>query len=270
MKKLFNILICSILFSTAFSQTSKIDKLDGPLYQGKISNEEFFEKSDYIFEGELISFSDVYLGKDNKKYYYAIINVKEVYKGNLDTGSVKVFKKMYSMPGGLGISGKMIFFCKKSTLETPQKMAETKNKVKLSVFEDWEAACLFYSDDPSHNFEIFGLNHMYFKTKNDFYQYISKYKGVKVPVEGLKKNASLKSASIESTESYEVMQARIKNLIETCNYWKLQNGAKPKLKSATAATELTLAVKNQQVTKSSSKFYYEFDVYAHASLTSTY
>lgn len=280
MKKLFNIIIFCLLSNIIFAQTEKIDRLPGLLYQGKYSNDQFFQKADYIIEGEAIQ-GETTLSKDSSVVNRQILfEITEVYKGNLSKGTVELILESgefhlggeqlgvtikYNADDNMNLGGKMILFCKKSSAKRLFEKPDVDNPTTLALLDDKHSAGLYYSRDYNYNFELFGLNHLYFNTKQDFYQYLSNFKGTVLPEEsGIKKKALLKSGSVDE---YGQMQGYIKSLIETCNYYKAN---KPMLKSATAAGDIYLSVANQKVVYSASKWYYEFDVNANSGLSGTF
>jgi hypothetical protein len=201
------IIITSILFFFLSlclkAQTEKIDKLPGLLYQGKYSNEQFFKKADYIIEGKVIR-GDIALSKDSSVVNRQIIfEISEVYKGDITKGTVEIILESgtyylkgsqlgveikYNADDNMNFGDKMILFCKKSTAKRLFEKPTVENPTTLALLDDKYSAGLYYSEMPRFNFEIWGLNHLYFKTIQDFYEYLSNFDGTVLPNEsGIKK-----------------------------------------------------------------------------------
>jgi len=199
MRSIFFSIIAIFLSLNIFAQNEiqKIDKLPGYLYIGKEKNEDFFKKSEFIFEGEVIKTTN-YINEDTTKVYSSsIVKVTYEYKGNLSSDTIEFVRDcgVYNDENGFTIldynsefcfdmTRNMIFFAKNREGRT----FKNEYPAKIEPYKNERYASLRYSESPSyHNFLLFGLNHLYFKTKEDFYKYAAKFDGVRVPSASIKK-----------------------------------------------------------------------------------
>jgi len=206
MKKAIAISLFLVLNLFLFAQNGKKDKFDRNLYTGKYTNKDFFEKADYIFEGEYVE-SESYLVDDSTKVYTQyLLKVNEVYKGNkkLEKGTVILIKNSgtytgkpkriddytvafynndYNIDYDFYVHSKHIFFCSESDLEESLNQFNASNNFSLKFFQNAEHAGLNYYEEESdlYNFLIEGLNHLYFKDKKKFYKFAKQFEGIKIP-----------------------------------------------------------------------------------------
>ncbi len=125
MKKQLLLILTLLLSLNVLGQ--KMDRFPFPLYEGKYSNKDFFNKAEYIFEGELIS-TKHYINKDTTRVFASsIVKVIHVFKGNLNVDTIEfvrdggkyheaetgflIFNDVYH--GSLNLRQNMIFFAKK-------------------------------------------------------------------------------------------------------------------------------------------------------------
>ncbi len=159
----------------------------------------------------------------------------------------------------------MIFFAKKRIGLT----FNNKTTIKLEPYQNCRYGSLLFSEAPEkHNFSIYGLNNLYFKSIEDFYKYASKFDGISIPEEVIKKKAFLQSGSVNEfhnakLDSFMVWQYQL------LEYAKQNKKNQANLKSTSADNDLTLSIQNQKITGSST-MYFEFDVYAKANNSNTY
>lgn len=197
MKSIFFSIIALFISLYSFGQpeTKRIDKFPHQLYFGKLSNNDFFNKSDFIFEGKLISQKEIVNADTTKVWTSSIFEVTHIFKGdNINVGMIEVIRdcgnlydainqKMivkYNTEFCLDLAPKMVLFCTKSSLS----YEETDNNFAVQPIENVKNAALYFTDMPKHNFEIYGLKDMYFKTVEDFYNYADKKKGITAPSSG--------------------------------------------------------------------------------------
>lgn len=259
------LLLLSILI---YAQNGKKDKFDNNLYKGKYSNKDFFEKAEYIFEGEYVESETYFVDDSTKVYTQYLLKVNEVYKGNkkLKKGTVTLIKnsgsvsKMYKDEKGelvilnkdynnqldFDIHGKNIFFCSESDLEMNSVQLNSSNTIKLKLLHNYEYANLIIDEDllEEYNFLISGLNNLYFKDKQEFYNYAKQYKGLNIPKLKKKEN-----------------QEKALNKFMKKQYQLLEIAKKNKLKAIKSNTELTISIVNREVTGEDTAFF-EFDVMA--------
>jgi len=178
------------------------------LYQGELSNKDFFKKADYIFEAEYVK-CDAYLNEDSTKVYTAsVVNITEIYKGGdkLQKGTIQIildagsYTRMW-VDNGIGKSfnldyktefcynggRKNIFFCNISNFPESPFNFETDNKIVLKLLENEPYAGLRFESSMDYNFTIYGLDNLYFKDIKEFYDYASKFKGIEIPGSDKKK-----------------------------------------------------------------------------------
>ncbi len=183
-KQLFLILIL-LLSLNALGQ--KIDKFSYPLYEGKYSNKDFFNKAEYIFEGEVL-YTKNYLNEDTTRVLASsVVKVIHVFKGNLEADTIEfvryggqyrvnypdntflILEENYH-GSGFSLARRMIFFAKKREGRT----FNNKFKVKLTPLDNVAHASLNYSIWSDHNFILYGLRDLYFKSMEEFYKYAKK------------------------------------------------------------------------------------------------
>lgn len=290
MKLIFFSIIALFLSVDSFGQleTKKIDKFPHQLYFGKLSNNDFFKKADFIFEGKLISQKEIVNSDTTKVWTSSIFEVTHIFKGEgvIQKGLIElvrdcgaIYHDMNSSTPGmlifdyntefcLDMGPKMVLFCTKS----PISYEQTDNNFAVQPIENVKFAALYYAQNeyyPDLNFEVYGLKDMYFKTIEDFYNYAAKKKGITVPSsnEG-KKKASLKNASVNEYRNPK-LDAFMQKQFELVKIAKQNSENKSTLKSTAATNELTLSITNQKVTGSST-MYFEFDVYVNANNSNTY
>ncbi len=182
MKKQLFLILTLLLSLNALGQ--KIDKFPDPLYQGKYSNKDFFNKAEYIFEGEVVTVEQ-YLNKTKTKAFASsVIKVIHVFKGDLSADTIEFaqnggewwvrtdsIKRQFSRYDDGGFlffrTRRVIFFAKKRKGRT----FNDKFKVKLEPFHNSGCAAMFYADDSDYNFILYGLRDLYFKSLNQFQRY---------------------------------------------------------------------------------------------------
>ena len=226
MRKITLIFIFLISLGSAFSQV-KQEKFPFKLYQGKLSNEQFINQSEFIFEGRTKGGKE-YLSKDSTIVYTSVIvEVYKVYKGNdkLQPGTVELFvnsgifedqknfiyKEYNTQLAFLTASSEpIIFFCKTSDFNISHPKPEVTNQMELKLLKNERFAGLYYSDSEFNNFIIWGLKDLYFKTKDDFYNYLTKFKGTAIPTSPiLKKNANKTKISPVQKEKNDVFMRKL-------------------------------------------------------------
>lgn len=198
MKKTVVCMLAVLFFScTAYAQIKKENVIGGfPfLYLGDLSNEDFFNQSDYIFEGKFVSRDDFPNADTSKIWASIILKVTHVLKGDIDTGRIELIlnsgrlvqKKEdgyaliaeYNSDGALRIPSEGgIFFCKKTELSF---RPVTGNPSVEPLRNERNAVLDYMPDRPYRNFELFGLNDLYFTDKEDFYQYACQFRGINIP-----------------------------------------------------------------------------------------
>jgi len=208
MKKAIAISLFLVFNLFLFGQNGKKDKIDhNRLYKGKLSNEDFFNKADYIFEAEYIEGKSYLVDDSTKVYSNFILNITEIYKGSdkLKIGTVNLIRTSgvfiihsvneHGEEGAYflehhreldyNIPEKCILFCDESDFTKnylPQEMKATNNLITLKLLDNWEYAGLdYYEDYEDYNFLIAGLNHLYFKDKKKFYKFAKQFEGIKIP-----------------------------------------------------------------------------------------
>jgi len=266
MKKTLTTTFLILLSILIYAQNGKKDKFNRDLYNGKYTNKDFFEKADYIFEGEYIK-SESYMleGKIYTQYY---LKVLEIYKGdkNLKQGTVSLIKNSgyytkayideFGMPGesineqntsgDYDILGKSVFFCIESDFPQSPIKFESTNIKTLRLLQNYEhASFTFYDEEEDiYNFLIAGLDNLYFKDKQAFYNYAKQFKGIKIPKYKKKENQEelLNEFMKKQYSLLEIAKKNDKNKTKTDN-------------------TLTLTIGNQEVTGEDTA-YFEFDVMA--------
>ena len=196
------ILLSSISFVHA--QDGKIDKFPRSLYWGGFSNEDFFNQSDYIFEGKIIN-TITYPNEDTTKLWTSfLIEIIYVLKGNdeIQKGQIEIIKKsgiltfpiktifvddfevndefIFEYKDDIAFTTPKhgIFFCKKTDLS----FRPATNNPSVEIFENMRNAGLTYMPNlPSRSFELFGLNDLYLKDMDALYDYARQFQGISVP-----------------------------------------------------------------------------------------
>jgi hypothetical protein len=186
-----------------YGQEEKMDKFPRNLYWGGLSNEDFFNQSDYIFEGKLVS-QKIYHNEDTSNVWTSmLIEVIYILKGGneIQKGEIEIIKNSGNVLVGYDENGVMIliehhtdldfrppehgiFFCKKNNLS----FRPASNNPSVEVLDNSRNAGLNYRPILSYrNFVLFGLNNLYFKNMEEFYDYAEQFEGITTP-EQQKKN----------------------------------------------------------------------------------
>ncbi len=204
MRKLLFIVLLVVVAFNSYSQEIVFGK-QKHLYKGSWTNDDFFSKSEFIFEGKVIDRVKCYLNDDSTKVYSSVsIEIREIYKGGdkINVGTVHMvmeggiyyddkthYRMEYYCDNCIGFDrNPTIFFCVKSDFPEPKEKDFYSNYgISIKPVLNKEYACLRYNVDERLNYKFFGLKDLYFKTSEEFYNYIKKYKGITVPDPSLKK-----------------------------------------------------------------------------------
>ncbi len=277
-------------------QIKKIDRFYGGLYKGKLTNEDFFNKSEYIIEVKCFSckmflrnreikkgydpfdFDSTYYNNENEIIITHSLEpdvtelittsclgiVTYVYKGQgiQKNDTIELIKKStfsnYSDKGNnccdLDFPHKGIIFARKIDDEGMYS-----KRLTLTPFVNIKHTAIYYSDMPEkHNFRLYGLRDLYFKTKANFYEYASQFDGITVP--------KIK----DSHDNYYAHKARFTDFMN--KQYALVEKAKANKKRIGIKTNrnLTISIKNQKISNDNDKRYIEFDVYAQANSNDIY
>ncbi len=181
MKKTIILLATLFIGLNSFGQ-KKIDRIYGYIYYGKYTNKDFFNKAEFIFEAEIVS-TENYTNEDTTRVYSSsVMKISHIYKGEIDADTIEfvrnggelvseeppyfvIFKEYRAQ---LSFNERTIIFAKKREGRT----FNNNYSVKLEPFENSKNSALYYSECPGeHNFIIYGLDNLYFKTFSDFQEY---------------------------------------------------------------------------------------------------
>ncbi len=266
-----------LLSLQGMGQIKKIDRFYGGLYKGKLTNEDFFNQSEYIFEGKILNTKSYFNGKEistnrhptssffTLKDYdtiltVSLIKITHVLKGNIKPSdtikfvqkTAQVYRRFYDY---LHLRKIVTYFTFKSISE------ESKNHLTVEPLENSQYAAIYQSEIPEeHNFRLYGLKDLYFKTKADFYEYASQFDGITVPKIKRKK----------PHEDYYTHKARFIDFMN--KQYALVEKAKANKKRMGIKTNrnLTLSIKDQKISSDDNNRYIEFDMYAQANTNDTY
>lgn len=261
MKK--TVLIFALLFCSLFTKTH------AQFYEPDAETLQLLNSADYIFEGMVLDDKSYYNDDKTKIFTTSKVTITKVYKGDLKEGTVELI----SEGGRIGLDERIergvispgykesaIFLCKKSAFKSASK--ETfDNTIKLDLLNKY-ANCLLYSESTQPKFELFGLNEIYFKTKQDFENFLLKVKGVKIPTTATARRSQEKRPSFEEFMKEQNQRAAI-----------AKNNAKKKGKkkrTAAATNDLTITLANAIITQTGAIRFFEFDVMASANNSNTY
>ncbi|MEO9965026.1 MAG: hypothetical protein ABJF11_04510 [Reichenbachiella sp.] len=213
MKTLWLSLLILMMSLQIFAQNElqKMNRVPRQMYYGELSTNDFFKKSDYIFEGSVISHKDIVNNDSTLVWTSTLLEVTHVLKGKgeIQTGQIELIRNCglvytkdksellleYNWESCLKTYGKMVYFCKKS----PVAYQSTNNTIAVKPLENLPDAALYFTDMRMLNFKVYGLDHKYFKTQEDFYRFAAKKKGITVPnqYQDSKKKASLRVGSVD-------------------------------------------------------------------------
>ncbi|MEO9965025.1 MAG: T9SS type A sorting domain-containing protein [Reichenbachiella sp.] len=283
MKTLWLSLLMLMMSLQIFAQLEKLDKFPGMLYYGKLSTNDFFKQSDYIFEAILVSQKSFPNSDTSEVWSSAIFEITHVFKGGdeIHLGKIELIRDCgvlrskdnsqiilkYNTEYCLRYSSeKMVLFCKKASTA----YQATENTITVKPLENLPEAAFYYKErelHPNLNFEVYGLDHLYFTTFEDFYLFMKKKKGITVPnqYQDFKKKTSLRVGSVDefSNPRLDAFMARQQQLVEQA---KINRAGQARLNGVSASNELVLSIDNQSV----SDGYYHFDVFAKANHNNTY
>ncbi len=200
-------------------QIKRVDEIYGGLYKGKLTNEDFFNQSEYIIEVKCFSCKRFLRNREIKKGYDPF-DFDSTYYNNeneiiithslepdiaelITTSCLGIVTYVYK---GQGIQkNDTIELIKKSTfsnysdegnnccdLDFPHKgiiftrridnEGMYSKQLTLTPFVNIKHAAIYYSGgSEKYNFRLYGLKDLYFKTKADFYEYASQFDSITVP-----------------------------------------------------------------------------------------
>jgi Secretion system C-terminal sorting domain len=222
---------------------------------------EFANKSEYIFEGEVIE-KCTYVGNDGIFYTNNIVQIFKIGKGNLNCGTISILtlggqidnRKVsvsHNTEFTIGFSG--VFFCKRNfKMSEPlsQCNISTDNLLSLNTVEPNFSFIGYYTDYVNSVAE--GLNSN-FSTIQELYDFVSNNSPF-----GLT-NCQGNFAKLNQIANYEIQKAN-----STPQKRKIKI-----IKKKTRSNDLIITMSNPTVTGNNLK-YYEFDVNLEASNNNTY
>lgn len=231
----------------------------------------FFKQSDYIFEGKFVSREDFSNADTSKIWASIILEVTRVLKGDINTGKIELILNSgrlvhgpekdyqliaeYNTDGALRIpSEEGVFFCKKTELS----FRPTAENPSVEPLRNEINAVLHYMDNqPSRNFELSGLNDLYFTNKEEFYKYAGQFKGMCIDKKKEKTLNNLPDSLFSNPELDEFIAKQWER------YYQIKQNKErlPAKKSRKSTVELNISIQNQQVTEGDTR-YFEFDVCA--------
>jgi len=208
MKKILFFIPLFLMFTSIFSQNVIIKDRNAKQIL-PLTNEEFFEKADFIFEGIVIKGESVSYDvggnlHDNDIYTSQTLQIIEVHKGNdkLKKGTIELIRKggrLYflnemgwkemvytNMEGCLetDINYPAIFFCVYSDYPQNKEPKNLDNTITLKLLCDREYASLQIGSNgwsPQYMHHIKGLNLLDFTSREELYDYMRKFKNIVVP-----------------------------------------------------------------------------------------
>jgi hypothetical protein len=230
MKKINLIAIFLLLFGNIFSQNVVIEVPNSPLTQRlPLTNEQFFEQAEFIFEGRLIAHSgksyDVLGNLECCEGFYtsSIIEVKHVYKGGdkIKQGTLEIITKGGTIVAenemgwkvpyecynreeivSSGTGNDAIFFCKTSEFPKNLEKRVFDNTISVSHFISKPNAVLTIGSisygTKDWEKRIRGLNNLNFANRAEFYEYLKQFKGLNIPA--VKDNLKDGGCSIDKIE----------------------------------------------------------------------
>ncbi len=270
-----------LLSLQGMGQIKRIDKFSHQLlYFTKLTNEDFFNQSEYIFEGKVLSTKSYWKGRLITKDYNPFSLFTTIKVNDYDTILISSLIKVTNVLKGSEIKVSDTIEMLQRTPKIYKKCGEhLKNLYKIAVYFACSSnggitnqkaiepllnrkyAALYYSGSPKeYNFKLYGLKDLYFKTKADFYEYALQFDGITVP----------KIKREIPHENYYVHQARFTDFMN--KQYALVEKAKANKKRMRIKTNrnLTLSIKNQKISSDENKNYIEFDMYAQANSNDTY
>ncbi len=184
MKNKLLLILALLLSLNALGQLRS--KIHGSMYRGKYSNKDFFNKSDYIFEGEVIS-NKFYLSEDSTHVFTSSkIRVVHTYKGEINSNiiefvrdgghyKIKDSKRDYTLrdyyKGYLKFRhGRIILFAKKRNGRSFEKDI----KIKLEPLDNKNYAAIYSADPYIFTFKMYGFDQLYFNSIDEFHNYAKK------------------------------------------------------------------------------------------------
>lgn len=277
-KNSFLLLVLCTLLSTINAQTP-LQTSSGWNLTPDEKTMQILNSAEYIFEGENVE-SVSYFSKDSsKKYLFTKIKVITVYKGSLKEGEfIELYEeRMNTDPfkGGkvyhdlhypsVGKGERYILFCKKTSV-TPITNPTYNLPVKLSYVSN--KGYIEYAEDS--DITMFGLNHIGFKSKQDFENLLLKINGVTIPKKKVQTTPSIDSlqGKVKSFEDFMLDQNQRANIgkanknslnrIQNRSVISPLSGAQS---VAVSTNNLSLNLANDSISSDSAGFkYYEFDI----------
>jgi len=192
MKKI--LLSCFALLLALCSFAQEIDL-------SKKYREDAINNSPYVFEGVIIKES--YYTRNNDPVSSYIVRITKVMRGKLKSGTVEIVchqnegvvtdkRDVYDNKGSQRIDEDTlcIFFCKPATSElsydAKYNIDTVDNNVLLSGYHNRDPSEFRMSVSHRRKGDYYGGLDIYFKTKVEVYQYLSKFKRLNIPADELK------------------------------------------------------------------------------------
>ena len=256
-------LILALLFCSLFTKTH------AQFYKPNAETLELLNSADYIFEGMVLDSKSYYNADKTKNFISERVNITKVYKGDLKEGTVEFVEEIeigidefnFFLPQ---FRASAIFLCKKSAFKSTSKEVFD-NTIKLDFLNDY-TSCLLYSESEQPKFELWGLNQINFKTKQDFENFLLNVKGVKIPTIATARRSQEKRLSFE--EFMEEQNQRV--AIAKKNAEKNAKKKSKANRTAAVTNELKITLANAIITQTGPTDFFEFDVMASANNSDTY
>ncbi len=293
MKKIYLLSILMVLCHTIFAQNVRTRDRSKQL---TLTNEQMFERADFIFEGRLIYKSwETYDTANNVLsgegfFTSAAIEIKHVFKGGdkIKNGTIELIIKggtiyqkdeeglpqMYRHfpPEFVNVATNRdaVFFCKVSTFPKSPYKREFDNEISVSHFLNEGTAVLqinYASNLTGYKHRVLGLNGLDFPDKKTFYEYLKQFKGLNVPK--IEKKINQKPCPKEKIEEQKRLHKAFMEKQEKLAKIGEANRQKQLKKKTNIYSTLSLTIDNQEIT-GDNPTYFEFDVMGKANRYNTF
>jgi len=292
------LLFISLLLSVVALCVQTTENNNNNPYNLPLSNEEFFEQAEIVFEGNFINVVATYDTKGSGKFddCYRIVahRVQRVYKGTQYTAGDTIYivskgaflgeevwsamyEDRYIELGICGIGCIVNAYSPKVYFLSNSDLPDDINSKYFSYekYKEMEKANSgrYQLDVDRFNKmfvcgnKIVGLDSLVFHNREDFYNHMRQFKGFTLPNSAPQPQKQPESEAINKAdfEFLQIDKAKLDSLTNQIMQEHYLKDSKKKVQSNSENSEeyntLTLLIANQQVTQESQKRYLEFDVY---------
>jgi len=287
MKK--TILLLTTLFCVAFLYAQNEKKQQNQ----QLSNEDFFNQAELVFEGNLVKLVHTYNPNGTKRnedtYGIVVYDVRKVFKGDssLERKTVFITRK------GVGLGGENTIWATPGEIEERAISTPFLEENGIPYVVSTSPAIFFlvtsdYPDDESSKFffekkykllpnwldvygnKAAGLNNLAFKNREELHNYMMQFEGYRIPKPDPLPEKQMDSVMYEMFERSRAIMDSVYKAAMMKDTIPVDKKKVPQEAKSTSDNTLTLQLANKQITQSGGKNYFECDVMATSNNSSIF